>query len=105
MVLVLIDLMTSMRRFADLQHSYTQRRNHPMNSFFVSVLAACMTPKSVQFEGDNWDYVYEWTCDEMGESHKTIQIKAYAEYPLTSTTTIDLFNRYPVSEHVEAKSE
>jgi|TARA_R110000823_G_scaffold13053_1_gene43342 hypothetical protein len=76
-----------------------------MKSFFISALAACMTPKPIQLEGDNWDYVYEWTCEDMEHGTKTIQIKAFAEYPTTSTTTIDLFNRFPESEIVEVVSE
>jgi|TARA_R110000772_G_scaffold220472_1_gene330952 hypothetical protein len=76
-----------------------------MKSFFISALAACMTPKPIQLEGDNWDYVYEWTCEGMEHGTKTIQIKAFAEYPTTSTTTIDLFNRFPESKIVEVVNE
>ena len=76
-----------------------------MNSFFISVLTACVTPKPILLDGDNWDIVYEWSCNELEGGTKTIQIYAYAEYPLTSTTTIDLFNRFPESKIVEAESE
>lgn len=105
MVLVLIDLMISMRRFEESQHNYYPMEDTPMKSFFISALAACMVPKPVFYDGDNWDIVYEWTCEEMDHGTKTIQIKAFAEFPTSSTSTIDLFNRFPTSDSDEVVSE
>ena len=76
-----------------------------MKSFFISALAACMTPKPLLLEGDNWDIVYEWTCEDMEHGTKTIQIKAFAEYPTSSTMTIDLFNRFPMSKVEESEAK
>ena len=105
MVSVLIDLMISMQLFEESQHNYYPTEDTPMKSFFISALAACMTPKPVFYDGDNWDIVYDWTCEDIEHGTKTIQIKAFAEYPTTSTTTIDLFNRFPTSDPDEVISE
>ena len=67
-----------------------------MQSFFVSVLVACVEPIIVLGEGDEWDYEYQWTCEE--PTPENLQIKAYQELPYTNTETVDLFNRSPVSE-------
>ena len=76
-----------------------------MKSFFISALAACMSPKPIFLDGDNWDLTYEWSCEEMEVENKAMQINAFAEYPITSTTTRDLFNRFPESRIVEIESE
>ena len=105
MVSVLIDLMISMRLFEESQHNYYPTEDTLMKSFFISAIAACMTPKPVFYDGDNWDIVYEWTCEDMEHGTKTIQIKAFAEFPTSSTSTIDLFNRFPTSDPDEVISE
>jgi len=70
-----------------------------MKSFFVSILAQCMTAKPVFLEGDDWDIIYEWTCEDIQYRNNTIQIKAYAQYPNSEITTeTDLFNRFPENE-------
>jgi|TARA_R100000081_G_scaffold57333_1_gene28293 hypothetical protein len=77
-----------------------------MKSFFVSILAQCMTAEPVFLDGDNWDIRYVWTCEEIDYHNKTIQIKAYAQYPISETTTkTDLFNRFPESEIDEVIGE
>ena len=105
MVSVLIDLMISMQLFEESQHNYYPTEDTPMKSFFISALAACMTPTPVFYDGDNWDIVYDWTCEDIEYGTKTIQIKAFAEFPASSTSTIDLFNRFPTSDPDEVISE
>ena len=67
-----------------------------MQSFLVSVLVACVEPIIIFGEGDQWDYEYEWVCED--KQPQNMQIKAYQELPYTRTETMDLFNRFPVSE-------
>ena len=67
-----------------------------MQSFLVSVLVACVEPIIILGEGDEWDYEYQWTCEE--PTPRYLQIKAYQQLPYTNTETVDLFNRSPVSE-------
>jgi len=75
-----------------------------MNSYFVSIIATCITAQPIFLEGDKWDIEYLWTCEEVSRDTKTIQIKAYAQYPETTTAfTTDLFNRDTSS--IEVKSE
>jgi len=70
-----------------------------MKSFFVSILAQCITAKPIFLEGDSWDIEYVWACEDVFQYNKTIQIKAYAQYPISEkTTTTDLFNRFPENE-------
>ena len=70
-----------------------------MKSFFVSILAQCMTAQPIFLDGDNWDIRYVWTCEQIDYRNQGIQIKAYAEYPISATTTkTDLFNRFPENE-------
>tara|TARA_R110000823_G_scaffold233375_1_gene359785 strand:+ start:380 stop:574 length:195 start_codon:yes stop_codon:yes gene_type:complete len=64
-----------------------------------------MTPKVVHEENLQWDYVYEWSCEDVEVGESTIQIKAYAEYPITTTTEIDLFNRFPIQKSPEVVDE
>ena len=66
-----------------------------MQSFLVSVLVACVEPIILFGEGDQWDYEYQWICEE--PTPENLQIKAYQELPYTNTETVDLFNRSPVS--------
>ena len=67
-----------------------------MQSYFISILVSCIEPISIFEEGDSWDYEYQWVCED--PSVHNLQIKAYQEMPYTKTETIDLFNRFPVSE-------
>ncbi len=67
-----------------------------MQSFLVSVFVACVEPIILFGEGDKWDYDYQWTCEDKAPQY--IQIKAYQELPYTRTETMDLFNRFPVTE-------
>ena len=67
-----------------------------MQSFLVSVLVACVEPIILFGEGDQWDYEYQWTCKD--SSPQYLQIKTYQQLPYTRTQTVDLFNRFPVSE-------
>ena len=67
-----------------------------MQSYFISILVSCIEPVSIFGEGDSWDYEYHWVCED--PSPQYLQIKAYQEMPYTKTETIDLFNRFPVSE-------
>ena len=67
-----------------------------MQSYFISILVSCIEPISIFGEGDSWDYEYQWVCED--PSTQNLQIKAYQEMPFTKTETIDLFNRFPVSE-------
>lgn len=73
-----------------------------MKSFFVSILAQCITAKPVFLEGDDWDIEYVWACEHTFDYNNTIQIKAYAQYPISeNTTTTDLFNRFPEKDVTE----
>ena len=67
-----------------------------MQSYFISILVSCIEPISIFGEGDSWDYEYQWVCEQ--PSMQNLQIKAYQEMPYTKTETIDLFNRFPVTE-------
>ena len=67
-----------------------------MQSYLISILVACVEPIIIYGEGDNWDYEYQWVCED--KTVEGLQIKAYQELPYTKTETIDLFNRFPVSE-------
>ena len=67
-----------------------------MQSYFISILVSCIEPISIFGEADSWDYEYQWVCED--PSQQNLQIKAYQEMPYTKTETIDLFNRFPVSE-------
>ena len=67
-----------------------------MQSYLISILVACVEPIIIYGEGDNWDYEYQWVCED--KTAEGMQIKAYQELPYTKTETIDLFNRFPVSE-------
>lgn len=67
-----------------------------MQSYLISILVTCIEPIVIYGDGDNWDYEYQWVCED--ESPEHLQIKAYQELPYTRTQTVDLFNRLPVSE-------
>ena len=84
-----------MRRLEELRHNY-RPEDTTMQSFLVSVLVACVEPIVTFGEGEQWDYDYRWTCEE--SSPQYLQIKAYQQLPYTRTQTVDLFNRFPVSE-------
>jgi len=85
-----------MRRLEELQHNYTAEET-TMHSYFISILTACVSPVITFGEGDEWDYDYQWTCEEPSSAYN-LQIKAYQRLPETKTQTVDLFNRFPVSE-------
>ena len=89
------NLMISMRRFEELRHNYNPEDTH-MQSYFISILISCVEPIVIYGEGDNWDYEYRWVCED--KNPEGLQIKAYREMPYTKAETIDLFNRFPVSE-------
>ena len=67
-----------------------------MQSYLISILVSCVAPVVVFGEGDSWDYNHQWVCED--KPLEGLQIKAYQEMPYTKTETIDLFNRFPVSE-------
>ena len=67
-----------------------------MQSYFISILISCGEPIVTYGDGDDWDYEYQWICED--KELQGLQIKAYQEMPFTKTETIDLFNRFPVSE-------
>ena len=67
-----------------------------MQSYFISILISCVEPIVTYGDGDDWDYEYQWICED--KELEGLQIKAYQEMPYTKTETIDLFNRFPVSE-------
>ena len=67
-----------------------------MQSYLISILITCVEPIVIYEEGDNWDYEYQWVCDD--KTIENLQIKAYQELPYTRTETVDLFNRLPESE-------
>ena len=67
-----------------------------MQSYLISILVACVEPIIILGEGDEWDYDYQWTCEEPRPRY--LQIKAYQQLPYTNTETVDLFNRSPVRE-------
>jgi hypothetical protein len=67
-----------------------------MQSYLISILVACVEPIILLGEGDEWDYEYQWTCQD--PTPRYLQIKAYQELPYTKTETVDLFNRSPVRE-------
>ena len=67
-----------------------------MQSYFISILVSCIEPIAIFEDGDDWDFEYQWVCEEPTTQH--LQIKAYQELPYTKTETVDLFNRSPVSE-------
>lgn len=84
-----------MRRFEELQYNY-KPEDTTMQSYFISILVSCIEPIAIFKDGDNWDYEYQWVCEE--PTTRNLQIKAYQELPYTRTQTVDLFNRLPVSE-------
>ena len=67
-----------------------------MQSYLISILVSCVAPVVVFGEGDSWDYNHQWICDDPPPHN--LKVKAYREMPYTKTETIDLFNRFPVSE-------
>ena len=67
-----------------------------MQSYFISILVSCIEPIAIFEDGDDWDFEYQWVCEEPTTEY--LQIKAYQELPYTKTETVDLFNRSPVSE-------
>jgi len=67
-----------------------------MQSYLISILVSCVEPIILFGEGDQWDYEYQWTCED--PTPRYLQIKAYQQLPYTNTETVDLFNRSPVSE-------
>ena len=67
-----------------------------MQSYLISILISCVEPIVIYGEGDSWDYEYQWICED--KKPEGLQIKAYREMPYTKTETVDLFNRFPVSE-------
>jgi len=67
-----------------------------MQSYLISILVACVEPIIILGDGDQWDYDYQWTCEETTPQY--LQIKAYQQLPYTKTETVDLFNRSPVRE-------
>ena len=67
-----------------------------MQSYLISILVACVEPIIILGEGDEWDYEYQWTCED--PEPRYLQIKAYQQLPYTNTETVDLFNRSPVRE-------
>ncbi len=67
-----------------------------MQSYLISILVSCVALVVVFGEGDSWDYNHQWICED--KTLEGLQIKAYQEMPYTKTETIDLFNRFPVSE-------
>ena len=88
-------LMTCMLLLEELQHNYNPE-DTIMQSYFISILVSCIQPIAIFGDGDNWDYEYEWVCEDT--SPDLLQIKAYQELPETKTETIDLFNRFAASE-------
>ena len=84
-----------MRRFEELRHNYRPEDTH-MQSYLISILISCVEPIITFGEGDEWDYHYQWVCED--PTPRYLQIKAYQELPYTKTETVDLFNRSPVRE-------
>ena len=84
-----------MRRFEELQYNY-KPEDTTMQSYLISILITCVEPIVIYEEGDNWDYEYQWVCED--KTIENLQIKAYQELPYTRTQTVDLFNRLPESE-------
>ena len=87
--------MIFMQRLEELQHNYNPE-DKTMQSYFISILITCVEPIVIFGEGENWEYEYQWVCEEPTQEY--LQIKAYQELPVTRTQTVDLFNRFPVSE-------